>query len=80
MKVTQKFIKKPIIVDAYQIQSEQKIETLEGTLTASPGDWIIKGINGEIYPCKHDIFLKTYEPFNKYNIKHFLLRLLLRQR
>lgn len=39
------------------------IETLEGTMTASKGDWIIKGVNGEFYPCKPDIFEKTYEPF-----------------
>lgn len=38
-----------------------KIETLEGTMTASRGDWIIKGVNGEFYPCKPDIFEKTYE-------------------
>lgn len=38
-----------------------KIETLEGTMTASRGDWIIKGVNGEFYPCKPDIFAKTYE-------------------
>ena len=38
------------------------IETLEGWLHASPGDWIIKGVNGEFYPCKPDIFEKTYEP------------------
>ena len=38
------------------------IPTLEGTMTASPGDWIIKGVSGEFYPCKPDIFEKTYEP------------------
>ena len=38
------------------------VSTLEGTMTAKPGDWIIKGINGEFYPCKPDIFEKTYEP------------------
>ncbi|AMO55552.1 hypothetical protein GZ77_09600 [Endozoicomonas montiporae] len=38
------------------------IETLEGTMEASPSDWIIKGVNGEFYPCKRDIFEKTYEP------------------
>ena len=38
------------------------IETLEGTMTASIGDFIIKGVNGEFYPCKPDIFHKTYEP------------------
>ena len=38
-----------------------KIFTLEGPLMASVGDWIIKGIKGEFYPCKPDIFEKTYE-------------------
>lgn len=38
------------------------IDTLEGTMTASPGDWIIQGVNDELYPCKPDIFQKTYEP------------------
>ncbi|MEN6581696.1 MAG: hypothetical protein ABFD54_04545 [Armatimonadota bacterium] len=37
------------------------IHTLEGTHEATPGDWIIKGVNGEFYPCKPDIFEKTYE-------------------
>jgi len=38
-----------------------KILTLEGTMEALPGDWIIRGVNGEHYPCKPDIFTKTYE-------------------
>lgn len=38
------------------------INTLEGEMTASPGDWIIKGVKGEFYPCKPDIFEQTYEP------------------
>lgn len=38
-----------------------KIETLEGEMTASLGDWVIKGIAGEFYPCKADIFDATYE-------------------
>jgi hypothetical protein len=37
------------------------IDTLEGTMHANPGDFIIKGVNGELYPCKPDIFEKTYE-------------------
>lgn len=41
------------------------IETLEGTMRVSEGDWIIKGVNGEFYPCKPDIFEKTYEPVNE---------------
>ncbi|MCA9340405.1 MAG: hypothetical protein KDA17_05815 [Candidatus Saccharibacteria bacterium] len=37
------------------------IHTLEGDHLANYGDWIIKGVNGEFYPCKPDIFAKTYE-------------------
>lgn len=40
------------------------IETLEGTMEAKSGDYIIKGVNGEFYPCKPDIFAKTYEAVN----------------
>jgi len=38
------------------------IDTLEGRMTAQPGDWIIRGVKGEIYPCKPDVFAATYEP------------------
>jgi len=38
------------------------VETLEGGHTVTPGDWIIKGVKGEFYPCKPDIFAATYEP------------------
>lgn len=38
-----------------------KIQTLEGDITASLGDWVIKGVVGEFYPCKPDIFAATYE-------------------
>lgn len=37
------------------------ISTLEGRMKVSPGDWIIKGVKGEFYPCKPDIFEATYE-------------------
>lgn len=37
------------------------IETLEGTMRANFGDWIIQGVAGEIYPCKPEIFERTYE-------------------
>jgi len=43
-------------------RSEVLISTLEGDMVASKGDFIIRGINGEFYPCKPDIFKKTYEP------------------
>lgn len=38
------------------------IHTLEGDMRADEGDWIIKGVKGEFYPCKPDIFEATYEP------------------
>ena len=38
------------------------IETLEGPMYASPGDYIIQGVNGELYACKLDVFEKTDEP------------------
>ena len=41
---------------------EVTIPTLEGSHTARHGDWIIKGVAGEMYPCKPDIFEATYEP------------------
>lgn len=39
-----------------------KIQTLEGEMLARLGDWIIRGVKGEFYPCKPDIFEATYEP------------------
>lgn len=41
---------------------ELPIATLEGTMVAKHGDWIIRGVNGEFYPCKPDVFAKTYDP------------------
>jgi hypothetical protein len=38
------------------------IHTLEGIMVADPGDWIIRGVQGEFYPCKPNIFEQTYEP------------------
>jgi len=78
-----KFIKKPIVIEAFQFGTSMDcpqwfiekynsgdiyiredfcyIKTLEGKMKANKGDWIIQGVNGEIYPCKPDIFEKTYE-------------------
>jgi hypothetical protein len=41
---------------------EGEIKTLEGVMKVSEGDYIIKGVQGEFYPCKPDIFAQTYEP------------------
>lgn len=52
-------------VTARQIRLQQdgtlSIPTLEGEMTAQIGDWIIRGVKGEVYPCKPDIFALTYE-------------------
>ena len=57
-----KYRKKPVVIEAYQTDKEMDIETLEGTMHASVGDYIITGVRGEQYPCKPDIFEQTYEP------------------
>lgn len=79
-----KYIKKPVVVEAYNPLGEPMpewfvemlqngsvrqladgtfdIDTLEGVMHASEGDYIVRGLHGEPYPCKPDIFLETYEP------------------
>jgi hypothetical protein len=47
---------------AYIVGEGIEIDTLEGAMKATPNDWIIKGVKGEFYPCKPDIFEATYEP------------------
>ena len=56
-----KYRKKPIVIEAYQTDKEMIIHTLEGDMKASVGDYIITGLRGEKYPCKPDIFEKSYE-------------------
>ena len=60
-KNIKKFRKKPVVVEAYKTEKREVIHTLEGDMIASPRNWIITGVNGEKYPCKPDIFEKTYE-------------------
>ena len=58
----QKFRKRPVVIEAYQTDRVMIIHTLEGDMRADIGDWIITGLRGEDYPCKPDIFEKSYEP------------------
>ena len=51
--------KKPVEIDTSQ--KRLYVNTLEGDMLVNKGDYIIKGVNGEVYPCKPDIFHKTYE-------------------
>ena len=55
-----KYVKRPIVIDAIQLTEETVIHTLEGDMKGGVGDWLITGVNGELYPCKDDIFQKTY--------------------
>ena len=50
-----------LVIDA-EGKSGLHIETLEGTMTADIGDMVIRGVKGEIYPCKPDIFAMSYDP------------------
>lgn len=62
----------------YHVKSDPRIisiSTLEGTMAASVGDYIIKGVNGEFYPCKPDIFAKTYEPVKEPDINRLTPRM-----
>ena len=47
--------------DHTDVRYSISIPTLEGVMTADEGDWIIRGVQGEFYPCKPDIFAATYE-------------------
>lgn len=56
-----KVVKKPIPAKAYQTSKPLDIKTLEGTMHANVGDWIITGVDGEQWPVKKDIFEQTYD-------------------
>lgn len=68
-----KYRKKPVVIKAeqwfpgtkvdgvYEVFNVGYIDTLEGTLSGKPGDYVITGVKGEKYFCREDIFLETYE-------------------
>lgn len=72
-----KYVKKPIPVEAFQfgvdptpewanfLQFSTEIKTLEGSLFVQPGDYVVKGIYGEVYPVRADIFELTYERYEE---------------
>ena len=51
--------------DEDRVRGGLVIKTLEGENSASIGDYIVKGVDGEFYPCKPDVFEKTYEPIEQ---------------
>lgn len=57
-----KYRKKPVVIEARGPVTEvEEIVTLEGTMRADVGDYVITGVQGEVYPCKPDIFEATYD-------------------
>lgn len=61
MPEIKRYRKKPVVIEAYITDEEKIIQTLEGPLLARKGDYIITGLRGEQYPCKPDVFLRSYE-------------------
>lgn len=60
---TRQYRKKPVVISARgPITEPETIETLEGTMRADVGDYVITGVKKEVYPCKPDIFTATYDP------------------
>jgi hypothetical protein len=57
----QKAIKKPIPIKVCQINENFTVETMEGTLTAKAGDYLVAGVRGEMYAIDQEIFVETYD-------------------
>jgi len=64
-KVTSRYIKKPIPVRAVMMAQEFEVETLEGVMKGKNGDYLVEGVEGEVYPCNRLIFEKTYKKYKK---------------
>lgn len=58
--VFKKAIKKPIPIKCIQINESFTVETMEGIMKGKKGDWLMVGVNGEMYPCDNEIFKKSY--------------------
>lgn len=56
--------KKPIVVNALKMLVDFEVDTLEGTHQGKAGDYLLKGIKGELYPVRKDIFEETYDIIN----------------
>lgn len=57
----QSAIKKPIPIRVHQMEEDFSVETMEGTLTAKAGDYLVIGVRGEMYAIDQDIFEETYD-------------------
>jgi hypothetical protein len=54
-------VKKPIPIRCIQMDAPFVVKTMEGELNGKEGDWLMIGIQGEVYPCDNEIFIKTYD-------------------
>lgn len=59
--VWKEFRKLPVVVSVHRILVPFTVETLEGMMEGRAGDWLIKGVAGELYPCSDEAFRRTYE-------------------
>ncbi len=57
----QRAVKKPIPLEVRRMPEAFTVETMEGLMQGKAGDWLITGIDGEVYPCDADIFARSYE-------------------
>lgn len=60
-----KLYRKKTLTKATQMPIPFSVQTLEGTMEGKAGDWLMVGVNGEMYPCDAEIFIKTYEPMEE---------------
>ena len=56
-----RYRKLPVVISATRMNVPFKVETLEGWMEGNAGDWLIEGVEGELYPCKDSVFRATYE-------------------
>jgi len=57
-----RFYRKKVLTRAIKMNEPFSVETMEGTMEGKPGDWLMIGIRGEMYPCDSKVFMRTYEP------------------
>jgi hypothetical protein len=53
--------KRPVVISAIQLSDDFDVETIEGVMRGHTGDYLIKGVRGELYPCAKEIFEATYD-------------------
>jgi hypothetical protein len=58
---SKRYVKKPIVIEAFQMKDEFYVDTLEGKMKGNQGDYLLIGVKGEMYPCNKEIFEETYD-------------------